>query len=150
MTVSKKSKYKRFLFCCLRSNLLLFQFWESRHLLDAFPNDYESSKSHSLLKDSFSFYLQKENTIYLLKGNSFAVNHCKQKCSFYGLQQTVIFLLEDSLNYCSPNSPCWCSFHFSELCLFLFVLDSKSPVVASAQGKCWGSKAEQTINYCCK
>lgn len=69
----------------------------------------------------FFFNLQKNpNLIYLLKHNGFAVNHCKQKCSFSALQQTVIFHFGGSTELLLPQFPqreasislgCACSFY---------------------------------------
>lgn len=131
MTVSKKRKYKRFLFCCLRSNLVLFQFWESSIFCVHFLIIMRAASPTITFKRFLIgfFNLQKENTIYLLKGNGFAVNHCKQKCSFSALQQTVIshfggpsevlfsqfpqreapISLSCACSLCAwPQEPCWC------------------------------------------
>lgn len=58
-------------------------------------------------------------------------------------------ILEDPLNYCFPSSLRE-KLPFHSVVPVPFMLDSKCSADASAQGKCWGSKAEQTINYCCK
>lgn len=124
MTVSKKSKYKRFLFCCLRSNLLLFQFWESRHLLDAFPNDYESSKSHSLLKDFWFFLFTckkkilficlKVMVLQLITANRNApfMDCSKQSFSFWRIHWTIALQIPPA-GAASTSLSCACSF----LCL---------------------------------